>query len=120
MTDSAQAELSRDNSAPLRDDFLRIPELAINPLGDRIVHSFFTEGSEDGVNFRQFMRTLAKFRPIKEHQANQLNSREAKLKFAFNMYDLDGDNMISREELLSVLHMMVGANISEEQASSSN
>jgi len=36
--------------------------------------------SEDGVNFRQFMRTLAKFRPIKEHQANQLNSREAKLK----------------------------------------
>ena len=35
------------------------------------------------------------------------------------MYDLDGDNMISREELLSVLHMMVGANISEEQASSS-
>jgi calcineurin B family protein 1 len=26
-----------------REDFLRIPELAINPLGDRIVHSFFTE-----------------------------------------------------------------------------
>ena len=36
---------------------------------------------------------------------------------AFNMYDLDGDSMISREELLSVLHMMVGANISEEQVS---
>ena len=28
-----------------REDFLRIPELAINPLGDRIVHSFFTERS---------------------------------------------------------------------------
>ncbi|VBB32134.1 unnamed protein product [Acanthocheilonema viteae] len=26
-----------------RDDFLRIPELAINPLGDRIVDAFFTE-----------------------------------------------------------------------------
>ena len=24
-----------------REDFLRIPELAINPLGDRIVHAFF-------------------------------------------------------------------------------
>jgi calcineurin B family protein 1 len=24
-----------------REDFLRIPELAINPLGDRIVNSFF-------------------------------------------------------------------------------
>merc|ERR1712002_861087 len=26
-----------------REDFLRIPELAINPLGDRIVHAFFYE-----------------------------------------------------------------------------
>lgn len=26
-----------------REDFLRIPELAINPLGDRIVHAFFAE-----------------------------------------------------------------------------
>ena len=36
---------------------------------------------------------------------------------AFRMYDLDGDGCISREELLAVLHMMVGANISEEQVS---
>ena len=36
---------------------------------------------------------------------------------AFNMYDLDCDDKISRSELLSVLHMMVGANISEEQVS---
>ena len=34
------------------------------------------------------------------------------------MYDLDGDNKIAREELLAVLHMMVGANISEEQLGS--
>lgn len=31
------------------------------------------------------------------------------------MYDLDGDDKISRDELVQVLHMMVGANISEEQ-----
>lgn len=31
------------------------------------------------------------------------------------MYDLDGDDKISRDELLAVLHMMVGDNISEEQ-----
>ena len=34
---------------------------------------------------------------------------------AFRMYDLDGDGLISRDELLAVLHMMVGANISEDQ-----
>lgn len=37
---------------------------------------------------------------------------------AFRMYDLDGDGMISREELLAVLTMMVGANISNEQLES--
>ena len=31
------------------------------------------------------------------------------------MYDLDGDSRISQQELLAVLHMMVGANISEDQ-----
>lgn len=34
---------------------------------------------------------------------------------AFKMYDLDDDESISREELLNILHMMVGANISQEQ-----
>lgn len=64
------------------------------------------------------MRVLATFRPVKRGRENKLNSREEKLKFAFKMYDLDDDDKISREELLAVLHMMVGANISHEQLAS--
>lgn len=102
-----------------REDFLRIPELAINPLGDRIVNAFFEDSTtSDRVNFRQFMQVLARFRPIKKSKDNRLNSREQKLQFAFKMYDLDGDGKISRDELLAILHMMVGANISEEQLTS--
>jgi len=68
-----------------REDFLRIPELAINPLGDRIVHAFFQEGGySDRVNFLQFMRVLAHFRPIKKGRDNKLNSREQKLKCEFH------------------------------------
>jgi len=109
--------LDKGNTGSLsREDFLRIPELAINPLGDRIVHAFFSEDSiEHGVNFKQFMTVLARFRPIKDKAPQGLNSREEKLKFAFKMYDIDGDKKVSRDELLAVLHMMVGANISEEQ-----
>jgi len=102
-----------------REDFLRIPELAINPLGDRIVHAFFYEskkGDDDKVDFRDFVHVLAHFRPIKkEIHGSKLNSRMEKLHFAFRMYDLDGDDKISKEELLAVLSMMVGANISSDQ-----
>lgn len=104
-----------DNGALSREDFLRIPELAINPLGDRIVHAFFMESSDDRVNFREFMRVLARFRPIKKNRDNKMNNREEKLRFAFRMYDLDDNSSISRDEVLAVLHMMVGANISEDQ-----
>ncbi|XP_050406597.1 calcineurin B homologous protein 1 [Patella vulgata] len=112
--------LDKSNNGFLsREDFLRIPELAINPLGDRIVHAFFQESNDETVNFKQFMRVLARFRPIKTNQdKNKMNTREDKLRFAFKMYDLDGDDKISKDELLAVLHMMVGANISEEQLGS--
>merc|ERR1712180_110492 len=49
-----------------REDFLRIPELAINPLGDRIVHAFFYESKSQGeekVDFKDFVRVVAHFRP---------------------------------------------------------
>lgn len=47
-----------------REDFLRVPELAINPLCDRIVNMFFVDCDEDHerINFRQFMKVLATFR----------------------------------------------------------
>lgn len=63
-----------------REDFLRIPELAINPLGERIVNAFFEESGNDRVNFLQFMQVLALFRPIKKHSPNRLNSRQEKLR----------------------------------------
>ena len=79
-----------------REDFLRIPELAINPLGDRIVHAFFRDSSnkdeEEGgkfnganekeiVNFPDFVRVLAHFRPIKKNaEKNKMNSRTEKLR----------------------------------------
>merc|ERR1712223_2130653 len=102
-----------------REDFLRIPELAINPLGDRIVHAFFYESKSQGeekVDFKDFVRVLAHFRPVKKNPAkNKLNTRHEKLHFAFRMHDLDGDDKISKEELLAVLTMTVGATIGPEQ-----
>ncbi|VDL99525.1 unnamed protein product [Schistocephalus solidus] len=96
-----------------RQDFLLIPELAINPLGDRIINEFFKGGEE--LNFREYMRKLARFRKPTSNSQTEYNSREAKLQFLFGMYDLDTDQKISRSELLSVLQMMVGANVTMDQ-----
>lgn len=65
-----------------REDLLRIPELAINPLGERIVDLFHTDsGTNKGrINFLQFMRVLSKFRLIKPHKENKQNNRTEKIK----------------------------------------
>ncbi|KAF7256482.1 hypothetical protein EG68_06720 [Paragonimus skrjabini miyazakii] len=111
------AALDKTNVGYLRrHDFLLIPELAINPLGDRIVNEFFKDRQvQEELNFRQFMRKLARFRKVRPSQSTEFNSRDAKLRFLFGMYDLDMDNKISRNELLGMLQMMVGANITVEQ-----
>lgn len=76
------------------------------------MNAFFSEtGIENQLNFCQFMKVLAHFRPVKKDKEGKLNSREGKLRFAFKMYDTDNDDLISKDELLGVLQMMVGDNI---------
>ncbi|XP_060028794.1 calcineurin B homologous protein 2 [Erinaceus europaeus] len=108
-----------------RTDLEQIGALAVNPLGDRIIDSFFPDGNLK-VDFAGFVRVLAHFRPIEEEDTgNQdpkepepLNSRMNKLRFAFQLYDLDRDGKISRQEMLQVLRLMVGVQVTEEQLES--
>eukprot|EP01130_Rhizamoeba_saxonica_P013091 TRINITY_DN5550_c0_g1_i1.p1 TRINITY_DN5550_c0_g1~~TRINITY_DN5550_c0_g1_i1.p1 ORF type:complete len:177 (-),score=42.60 TRINITY_DN5550_c0_g1_i1:57-587(-) len=87
------------------DDFLSIPELAMNPLVMRVI-AMFTDGS-DSVNFKQFIQTLSVF--------STKGSDEDKIHFAFRIYDESGDGLISPDELYNVLKMMVGNNLTEMQ-----
>lgn len=67
------------------------------------------------LNFRDFLKKVARFRKPSSNGVTEYNNREAKLQFLFGMYDLDMDNKISRSELLSVLQMMVGASVTMDQ-----
>ncbi|XP_057343027.1 calcineurin B homologous protein 2 isoform X2 [Manis pentadactyla] len=108
-----------------RADLQEIGALAVNPLGDRIIDSFFPDGSLR-VDFLGFVRVLAHFRPVDDEDAGirdpkepePLNSRMNKLRFAFQLYDLDRDGKISRHEMLQVLRLMVGVQVTEEQLES--
>ncbi|CAB4029068.1 calcineurin B homologous 1 [Paramuricea clavata] len=102
-----------------REDFGRIPELAINPLNERIIDSFYFHCSDideqEGCNFREFMKTLAHFRRCSKRGQNPLNTEEEKLKFIFSIYDIDKDGNITKADLLKILEMMVGVSIGKEQ-----
>lgn len=108
-----------------RMDLQQIGALAVNPLGDRIIDSFFPDGSLR-LDFPGFVRVLAHFRPVDEEddgnrdpkEPEPLNSRMNKLRFAFQLYDLDRDGKISRHEMLQALRLMVGVQVTEEQLES--
>jgi calcineurin B family protein 1 len=111
------ASLDKDNTGYLnRQDFLKIPELHINPLCDRIIEVLIDDyGQDTKLNFRQFAKLFATFRRGKANEPNEPHSKENKLKFLFGVYDRDKDGRISKPELLAILRMLVGSNIPEEQ-----
>ncbi|XP_070826967.1 calcineurin B homologous protein 2 [Chaetodon trifascialis] len=112
--------LDKDKSGQLRpQDFGALRELALNPIGDRIISSFFSPGQET-VDFTSFVRILAHFRPSETNrtQKEPAKSSTRKLKFAFQLYDQDRDGKISRAELLQVLRAMLGIQVTEEQLQS--
>ncbi len=98
--------LDKDASGALSlDEFLKIPQLAANPLLARIVH-IFDKDKNDSVEFNEFIHALSVFHS---------GSAEDKLQFVFKIYDIDGDGFISNGELFKVLKMMVGDNLNDTQ-----
>eukprot|EP00045_Choanoeca_perplexa_P002790 m.26738 g.26738 ORF g.26738 m.26738 type:complete len:203 (-) comp11706_c0_seq1:153-761(-) len=115
------------------EDLMSIPELAMNPLVERIIQIFNQDNQdEDGVgvaiDFGRFLTTLGVFLPIKNNaKADELGPEEfrnwaeakqrEKLKFVFHIYDVEGDGFIDAQELFAVLKMMVTDGISDAQLS---
>eukprot|EP01057_Protomagalhaensia_wolfi_P000898 Protomagalhaensia_wolfi_Nauph_80__897@NODE_1517_length_1492_cov_120_861666_g1176_i0_p2_GENE_NODE_1517_length_1492_cov_120_861666_g1176_i0NODE_1517_length_1492_cov_120_861666_g1176_i0_p2_ORF_typecomplete_len178_score34_69EFhand_7/PF13499_6/0_0023EFhand_7/PF13499_6/3_3e10EFhand_7/PF13499_6/8e16EFhand_1/PF00036_32/0_0083EFhand_1/PF00036_32/1_3e05EFhand_1/PF00036_32/6_3e07EFhand_1/PF00036_32/1_1e07EFhand_8/PF13833_6/0_00035EFhand_8/PF13833_6/5e05EFhand_8/PF13833_6/0_12EFhand_8/PF13833_6/4_3e07EFhand len=83
-----------------------VPEIADNPLVKRVISIFDT--NEDGrVSFVEFLVGLAKLTAgTDEYQ---------KTKFAFDIYDVNKDGYISNGELFTVMKMMVGNNLNDNQ-----
>ena len=96
-------ELQKKNSPGdflSRDDLLRVREVALNPLGERLVDVIVEDygrsivGSNDSLilvfvgeanklNFRQFAKVLSRFRRGKG--ASQMSTKENKLLFLFSV-----------------------------------
>ncbi len=96
-----------------RAELLKIPELSMNPLAQRVISLFRPprgeEPSRDGsnINFRDFLRMLSVF--------SERATREEKERLAFRVYDINGDGFITDNELFEVLKTMAGDNVSDAQ-----
>jgi len=96
-----------DNSGTLSiDEFMSLPELQQNPLVQRVVEVFDTDGNNE-IDFKEFIEGISQF--------SVKGEKENKLKFAFKIYDIDQDGFISNGELFTVLKMMVGNNLKDVQ-----
>ncbi|XP_062502636.1 calcineurin subunit B type 1-like [Corticium candelabrum] len=88
------------------DEFMALPELQQNPLVQRVIEIFDQDGNGE-IDFKEFIEGVSQF--------SVKGDRESKLKFAFQIYDIDNDGFISNGELFQVLKMMVGTNLKDIQ-----
>uniref|UniRef100_A0A672LWE9 Calcineurin subunit B type 1-like n=1 Tax=Sinocyclocheilus grahami TaxID=75366 RepID=A0A672LWE9_SINGR len=100
-------KLDLDNSGSLSvEEFMSLPELQQNPLVQRVIEIFDTDGNGE-VDFKEFIEGVSQF--------SVKGDKEQKLRFAFRIYDMDKDGYISNGELFQVLKMMVGNNLKDTQ-----
>ena len=95
-----------------RHDFARIPELHVNPLRDRIIEVLIDDyGQDEKINFRQFAKVMSIFN---QNDIDSNDNKEKKLRFLFSFYDRDKDENINKTELIGIISMLVGNNLSNE------
>mgnify|MGYP000409800076 FL=1 len=88
------------------EEFFDIPELAQNPLVKRVI-AVLDKNTDGKISFLEFVQGLSSL--------SASASNEEKLRFAFQIYDVNNDGFISNGELFSVLKMMVGNNLNDTQ-----
>ncbi|KAM0026179.1 putative EF-hand domain-containing protein [Helianthus debilis subsp. tardiflorus] len=83
------------------DEFLSVPEFAVNPLSQRLFRMI------DGLNFKEFVAFLSAF--------SSRATLQHKVEYIFKVYDSDGNGKVAFSDLLDVLRDLTGQFISEQQ-----
>ncbi|XP_024021924.1 calcineurin subunit B [Morus notabilis] len=83
------------------DEFLSVPEFAMNPLSQRLLKM------ADGLNFKDFVAFLSAF--------STKASLQQKIELIFKVYDTDGNGKVSFNDILQVLRDLSGSFMSDEQ-----
>ncbi|XP_019159899.1 PREDICTED: calcineurin subunit B-like isoform X3 [Ipomoea nil] len=83
------------------DEFLSVPEFAMNPLSQRLLKMV------DGLNFKDFVAFLSAF--------SAKASMRQKIELIFKVYDSDGNGKVSFNDMMEVLQDLTGSFMSDKQ-----
>ncbi|XP_042049399.1 calcineurin subunit B-like isoform X2 [Salvia splendens] len=83
------------------DEFLSVPEFAMNPLSQRLLKM------TDGLNFKDFVAFLSAF--------SARATVQQKIEIIFKVYDSDSNGKVTFKDLIEVLQDLSGAFISDKQ-----
>ncbi|XP_047332513.1 calcineurin subunit B-like [Impatiens glandulifera] len=83
------------------EEFLSVPELAVNPLCQRLLRIL------DGLNFKEFVAFLSAF--------SSRATLQQKVEFIFKVYDSDGNGKVTFIEMLDILGDLTGQFMSKQQ-----
>ncbi|KAI3845248.1 hypothetical protein MKW98_009314 [Papaver atlanticum] len=83
------------------DEFLSIPEFAVNPLSQRLLKII------NGLNFKEFVSFLSTF--------SSGSTQEQKIEFIFKIYDLNCNGKVTFNDIMNMLRDLTGTYISEQQ-----
>lgn len=112
-------KLDIDNDGQISvEDFLKVPNMHDSILLKRLI-SAFDRNQEGKINLKEFIQGISIFAfvPSKSnHHENNQNSKilEKRTRFLFDIYDVNGDGHIDRQELFSVVKGMAGDGIDDE------
>lgn len=88
-----------------RDELMQLAYLQHNALAERVLALAPVRVAPDGrYTFRDFVMVLSAFAPKASYMA--------KLRYAFNAYDFDGDGKLGRDDLMQ----LIGIQVPSEQA----
>lgn len=89
-----------------KEEFNQIPGLECNPLVERVI-AVMDNDNDGRVTFSEVAAALSVLSPQVP--------KDIKLRFTFQIYDVDRDGKVSNKDLFETLRVMVGSNLSAIQ-----
>ncbi|KAK2951725.1 putative Calcineurin subunit B [Blattamonas nauphoetae] len=97
-------DMTRRGSLSVQD-LMKLPELAMNPMHPRILE-LFEKNKDERIDFASFLTPL-------DIMSNGTPRERAE--FAFKLYDMNNDGVITTDDLEATLDKMTGDNLTEDK-----